>query len=123
MVVVPIRTGVGARLGINIGYLKFTAAADLEPVLDRGPRPATRVGRRPSLATARARGSVNGAEIRSGTPGAGVASPRGRNIMIFALGFLAASLLALLIIPAVNARAERLARRRVEALFPLSIRS
>lgn len=41
--------------------------------------------------------------------------------MIFALGFLAASLLALLIIPAVNARAERLARRRVEALFPLSI--
>ncbi|MET0745176.1 MAG: hypothetical protein ABWY78_17525 [Microvirga sp.] len=42
-------------------------------------------------------------------------------IMIFALGFLAASLLALLIIPAVNARAERLARRRVEALFPLSI--
>lgn len=24
IVVVPIRTGVGARLGINIGYLKFT---------------------------------------------------------------------------------------------------
>lgn len=42
-------------------------------------------------------------------------------IMIFALGFVAASLIALLIIPAVNARAERLARRRVEALFPMSI--
>src|SRR3712207_980646 len=41
--------------------------------------------------------------------------------MIFALGFVAASLIALLIIPAINARAERLARRRAEALFPLSI--
>lgn len=41
--------------------------------------------------------------------------------MIAAAGFLAATLLALLIIPAVNRRAERLARRRVEALFPLSI--
>ena len=41
--------------------------------------------------------------------------------MIAAIGFLAAALIALLIIPAVNARAERLARRRVEALFPLSI--
>jgi chromosome segregation ATPase len=43
------------------------------------------------------------------------------SIMIFALGFLAAALIALLIIPAINARAERLARRRAEALFPLSI--
>jgi chromosome segregation ATPase len=42
-------------------------------------------------------------------------------VMIAAIGFLAAALLALLIIPAVNARAERLARRRVEAQFPLSI--
>ena len=42
-------------------------------------------------------------------------------IMIFALGFVAATLIALLIIPAINARAERLARRRAEALFPLSI--
>jgi len=42
-------------------------------------------------------------------------------IMIFALGFLAATLIALLIIPAINARADRLARRRAEALFPLSI--
>ena len=41
--------------------------------------------------------------------------------MIFALGFLAATLIALLIIPAINARADRLARRRAEALFPLSI--
>jgi chromosome segregation ATPase len=42
-------------------------------------------------------------------------------IMIFALGFVAASLIALLVIPAVNVRAERLARRRAEALFPMSI--
>ena len=41
-------------------------------------------------------------------------------IMIFALGFLAASLVALLILPAVNKRAARLARRRVEGMFPLS---
>jgi DNA repair exonuclease SbcCD ATPase subunit len=41
--------------------------------------------------------------------------------MVFALGFLAAALIALLIIPAINARADRLARRRAEALFPLSI--
>src|SRR5215216_2756463 len=41
--------------------------------------------------------------------------------MIFALGFVAASLIALLIIPAINHRAERLARRRAEALFPMSI--
>jgi chromosome segregation ATPase len=43
------------------------------------------------------------------------------SIMIFALGFVAASLIALLIIPAINARAERLARRRAETLFPMSI--
>jgi chromosome segregation ATPase len=43
------------------------------------------------------------------------------SVMIFALGFLAATLIALLIIPAINARADRLARRRAEALFPLSI--
>ncbi len=42
-------------------------------------------------------------------------------LMIAALGFLVATLLALLIFPALNARAERLARRRVEAMFPLSI--
>jgi chromosome segregation ATPase len=42
-------------------------------------------------------------------------------LMYFALGFLVAGLIALLIVPAVNARAERLARRRLEALFPLSI--
>lgn len=41
--------------------------------------------------------------------------------MVFALGFLAATLLALLMLPAMNRRAERLARRRVEAIFPLSI--
>jgi predicted nucleic acid-binding Zn-ribbon protein len=41
--------------------------------------------------------------------------------MIFALGVLAATLIALMIIPAINARAERLARRRAEALFPMSI--
>jgi chromosome segregation ATPase len=42
-------------------------------------------------------------------------------LMYFGLGFLVAGLIALLIVPAVNARAERLARRRLEALFPLSI--
>src|SRR5215207_3089342 len=42
-------------------------------------------------------------------------------LMIFALGFLTAALFALVILPAFNARAERLARRRVEAQFPLSI--
>lgn len=31
MVVVPIRSGVGARLGVNIGYLKFTPAATWNP--------------------------------------------------------------------------------------------
>ena len=31
IVVVPIRTGVGARLGINIGYLKFTARPTWNP--------------------------------------------------------------------------------------------
>ncbi|MCJ2014791.1 hypothetical protein [Methylobacterium sp. J-076] len=40
--------------------------------------------------------------------------------MIFALGFLVASLLGLLVLPAVNARATRLARRRAEARLPLS---
>lgn len=40
--------------------------------------------------------------------------------MIFALGFLAASLCALLVLPAVNARAARLSRRRAEASLPLS---
>src|SRR3954451_5565726 len=52
---------------------------------------------------------------------AGVVARVVETIIIFALGFLAASLIALLIIPAVNARAERLARRRAEALFPMSI--
>ncbi|KNY20205.1 hypothetical protein [Methylobacterium sp. ARG-1] len=40
--------------------------------------------------------------------------------MIFALGFLAASLCGLLLLPALNARAARLARRRAEARLPLS---
>ena len=31
VVVVPIRTGVGARLGINLGYLKFTQRATWNP--------------------------------------------------------------------------------------------
>lgn len=41
--------------------------------------------------------------------------------MVFALGFLVASLCALLGLPAVNARAARLARRRTEAMLPLSV--
>ena len=31
IIVVPIRTGVGARLGVNIGYLKFTSHATWNP--------------------------------------------------------------------------------------------
>jgi len=31
MLVVPIRTGVGARLGVNGGYLKFTARPTWNP--------------------------------------------------------------------------------------------
>ena len=31
MMVVPIRTGVGARLGVNGGYLKFTPTATWNP--------------------------------------------------------------------------------------------
>lgn len=41
--------------------------------------------------------------------------------MIFALGVAAATLIALIFIPAITARADRLARRRAEALFPLSV--
>jgi chromosome segregation ATPase len=41
-------------------------------------------------------------------------------VMIFALGFLAASLCGLLLLPALNTRAARLARRRAEARLPLS---
>jgi hypothetical protein len=41
-------------------------------------------------------------------------------VMIFALGFLAASLFGLLLLPALNARAARLERRRAEARLPLS---
>ena len=33
IVVVPIRSGVGLRLGANVGYLKFTTRTHLEPVL------------------------------------------------------------------------------------------
>ena len=33
IVLVPIRSGIGLRLGANIGYLKFTPTGDLEPVL------------------------------------------------------------------------------------------
>ena len=33
IVLVPIRSGIGLRLGANIGYLKYHPARDLEPVL------------------------------------------------------------------------------------------
>jgi chromosome segregation ATPase len=42
-------------------------------------------------------------------------------LMVFSLGFLVSTLLALLIIPALNERADRLSRRRVEAQLPMSI--
>jgi hypothetical protein len=31
VVLVPIRSGVGARLGVNVGYLKFTSAPTWNP--------------------------------------------------------------------------------------------
>jgi hypothetical protein len=31
MVVVPIRSGLGARLGVNVGYLKFSGAPTWNP--------------------------------------------------------------------------------------------
>ncbi|WP_342150535.1 hypothetical protein [Methylorubrum sp. SB2] len=40
--------------------------------------------------------------------------------MIFGLGFLLASLCALIALPTINARATRLARRRIEATLPVS---
>ena len=42
-------------------------------------------------------------------------------IMYFGLGFLAASLIALITRPFVHSRAERLATRRLEAAIPLSM--
>ena len=37
--VVPMRAGLGARLGLAVGYLKFTPQIDLEPVLSRSDAP------------------------------------------------------------------------------------
>jgi hypothetical protein len=31
LILAPIRTGVGARLGVNLGYLKFTPTATWNP--------------------------------------------------------------------------------------------
>ena len=42
-------------------------------------------------------------------------------VMVFAMGFLTAALLSLLVLPALARRAERLARRRIEARLPLSL--
>lgn len=41
--------------------------------------------------------------------------------MLFTLGFLCAALLALAAVPALSRRADRLARKRAEAAFPLSL--
>ena len=43
-------------------------------------------------------------------------------MMYFGLGFLAASLLSLVIVPLVHSRSARLTRRRLEALMPRSMR-
>ena len=43
-------------------------------------------------------------------------------IMIFALGFLLASLCALLFLPTLNRRSARLARKRIDTMFPMSIK-
>lgn len=42
--------------------------------------------------------------------------------MIFALGFLLASLCALLFLPTLNRRSARLARKRIDTMFPMSIK-
>jgi chromosome segregation ATPase len=42
-------------------------------------------------------------------------------ILTTALGFLVASLIGLMVLPAITRRADRLARRRAEAAFPLSL--
>lgn len=42
--------------------------------------------------------------------------------MFFALGFLVASLCALVLVPILDKRAMRLARRRIDGLFPMSVR-
>ncbi len=42
-------------------------------------------------------------------------------ILFLALGFLVATLLGLMVLPAIARRADRLARRRAEAAFPLSL--
>ena len=42
-------------------------------------------------------------------------------VMIFALGFFVSTLLGLIFVPALNERADRLARRRVEAQLPASV--
>jgi chromosome segregation ATPase len=42
-------------------------------------------------------------------------------VMVFTMGLLTAGLIALLILPSLSARAERLARRRIEARFPRSM--
>ena len=44
IVLVPIRSGIGLRLGANIGYLKFTPSRDLEPVLTLLPGASTSSG-------------------------------------------------------------------------------
>ncbi len=54
-------------------------------------------------------------------PGPIGAAPRViETLLIFALGFLAACLCGLLLLPTLNARAARLARRRAEARVPLA---
>ncbi|MGL4812187.1 MAG: hypothetical protein ACRCXM_10445, partial [Beijerinckiaceae bacterium] len=42
-------------------------------------------------------------------------------LMIFALGALTAIFAGLMVLPALNARAQRLQRRKLEALYPMSI--
>jgi len=42
-------------------------------------------------------------------------------VLFFGLGFLLASLCALLLLPVVNRRAARLARRRIDAMLPMSV--
>ena len=126
IVLVPIRSGVGLRLGANVGYLKFTPEGDLEPALSlraSKSRSDTAISRtfrlNPGIleAVARAVAWFAAFGIIPGRRPLSMIEP----IMFFGIGFLAASLFGLMLIPLVHNRAVRLTMRRLEAATPLSM--
>ena len=128
--VVPIVSGVGARLGVNFGYLKFTEPSDMEPVLsgaalrpDDGPV-TDFIGRgggfRFKIGVTRLPWREGRGQV-SGVCGGWSRGPLIQAIMYFALGLLTAGLLALAVAPAMWRRADRLARTRIESELPMSL--